>query len=90
MKRPQYLPDPSKIQALAFLGARNILASPVIPVNATQLQAGAPLPEIALITCINKKLASTRGRDMVRSTQRRKRPFVAFSTFNFFCPERAG
>ncbi len=36
---------------LAFLGARNILASPVIPVRATQLQAGAPLPEIALMTC---------------------------------------
>lgn len=37
--------------AFGFLGARNILASPVIPVSATQLQAGAPLPEMALITC---------------------------------------
>lgn len=38
-------------RSYAFLGARKTLASPVIPVKATQLQAGAPLPEIALITC---------------------------------------
>lgn len=56
-KRQPLPPPPFPVQvvhALSCLGARNILASPVIPVNATQLQAGAPLPEMALITCAHR------------------------------------
>lgn len=72
--------------AFGFLGARNILASPVIPVNATQLQAGAPLPEMALITCAHhpNRVANawhhtsegqnTTQRDRDRSTERAKNP----------------